>query len=152
MDVQSNKGFTLIELMIVVAIIAILSTIALFAYQDYVARAQMSESMLGISKVRNDLLLSSAKKGICVDADNFFIGKYAKITVQGAPVASAAAMTGKEVETGCEILVAFGQGTNGSKVAPPLKNGQLVLSVLGNGSLRKKSCNMQERFIPIEFR
>ena len=42
---KAHKGFTLIELMIVVAIIAILAALAMSQYQDYVIRAQLSEGM-----------------------------------------------------------------------------------------------------------
>ena len=64
MKVQIQKGFTLIELMIVVAIIGILAAVALPAYQDYTVRAKMSEVILAASTCRttiSEVMQSSGK-------------------------------------------------------------------------------------------
>ncbi len=58
MNTQNRKrqqGFTLIELMIVIAIVGILAAIALPAYQDYTVRARMSEPLARMAEVKTSL-------------------------------------------------------------------------------------------------
>ncbi len=58
-----QKGFTLIELMIVIAIIGILAVIALPAYQDYTARAQVSEAISLMEGQKSAVVEYYADKG-----------------------------------------------------------------------------------------
>ncbi|MBO6752868.1 MULTISPECIES: pilin [Spongiibacter] len=71
-----QQGFTLIELMIVVAIIGILAAVALPAYQDYTVRAKMTE-VLGImasaKTASSECLISNGSLGDCDTADKIGI-------------------------------------------------------------------------------
>jgi len=66
--IRKQSGFTLIELMIVIAIIAILAAIALPAYQNYVTRTQVSEVITAASGARTEIAEYVASNGDLPDA------------------------------------------------------------------------------------
>jgi len=82
-----NSGFTLIELMIVVAIIGILAAVAIPQYQNYVARAQVSEALV---------LASGAKTAV---AEYFNVNGKFPANNEAAGLAEPTKITGKYVES-----------------------------------------------------
>lgn len=100
-----QKGFTLIELMIVVAIIGILAAIAIPAYQDYTVRSQVTEGLNLASDVKAGVAEIFAQTGTFTGIDS---------GTQGLPDATDKAgkyVTGVEVADGV-ITITFGNDAN----------------------------------------
>ncbi len=116
---MSPRGFTLIELMIVVAIIGVLAAVAIPAYQDYIARAQVSEAVSLVSSGKTPLSEFLASRSFWPSAASDVMGN----------------TSGKYVSA---ITITAGNGTTGSislearikdaDVNPAITGGTLIMT------------------------
>lgn len=124
---NAQKGFTLIELMIVVAIIGILAAIAIPQYQNYIAKSQVSRAMGETSSVKTSVETCLNEGKTATSACNLGIttSNIQATTVGGTPAApNADGTNAAELTETTKIVATFGDGA-----AATLKtNGQNTLT------------------------
>ena len=146
MNVQ--KGFTLIELMIVVAIIGILAAIAIPAYQNYIARSQVTDALSLTSGLKTPVMEIMSQTGVCPNNGSAAVsGIPTKTDISSKYVAEV--VTGGTAPT-CTITAKF----QSSNVNAGLAGKTLILTAVTKAGSTDWACTtpasggIEQKFLP----
>ncbi|WP_404357457.1 pilin [Methylotuvimicrobium sp. KM1] len=145
---KTQQGFTLIELMIVVAIIGILAAVALPAYQDYTIRAQVSEGPVLAGGVKTTVSEFWSDRGTLTGADSGAFGIPAAADITGNYVSQVAVANG--------LVTITYSSTDPRKASSQIDGSTLLLSPTTTvGSLIwtcKTGSNLPAKYLPSSCR
>ena len=140
-----QNGFTLIELMIVVAIIAILAAIAVSQYQDYVIRTQVAEAATLAESLKISIAEFNNFHGRLAIGGNTSYGSVQAASIVGGYVGSVGVINGR-------ITAHFSPPPTG-KANPKLLNQFLVFSPVTHAGSMEWICNpsnlLLEKWVPV---
>ena len=143
---KTQQGFTLIELMIVVAIIAILAAIAISAYSDYVIRSQISEGASLADGMKTAVAEFYNNNGRFSANGNVSFGLSAPTSIQGTYVASVGVGA-----TG--IITAHFSNAGGKKANAKINGESLSFSPITHAGSIEWACNkssstLKDKWVP----
>lgn len=132
---HAQKGFTLIELMIVVAIIGILAAIAIPQYQDYIARSQVTRAVGEVSALKTAAEAAILQGQTIVSSDSPAAGS-TDLGFTGSDLLGTAGAAGKAdiVVTGGDTATPTIAATLGENAGPAVDNATITLARTATGT------------------